>query len=195
MSSPIGHGLFGLAIGIATDRTVRQRLGWWLFLAFAACAPDLDFVPGLLAGDINRYHQMMGHSFAAALIFGVFAALIYRAWKGRWSVLVGAAGASAYASHLLMDFFTHDRREPYGQMLFWPVSHDYFIAPFYVFDGIHHGRPGDTLTAFLAELFSGANLVAVGIELIVTVPLVLAAYWWRRHQTGNKNPVATGPTD
>lgn len=192
MSSPIGHSLFGLAIGISTDKTVVKRLFWWLFLAFAACAPDLDFVPGMLAGDVNRYHQMAGHSFAAALIFGALSLLGYKLWTKRWSWLVGGTGATAYASHLLMDFFTQDRREPYGQMLFWPLSQDYFIAPFSIFDGIHHGLPGDTLTAFLAELFSGANLAAVGIELTVTVPLVLAAWWYRRRQAARNDSAGNG---
>jgi len=186
MSSPIGHGLFGLALGVATDESVSRRLGWWLFLAFAACAPDLDFLPGLLTGDINRWHQQAGHSFAAALIFGALAMMLQRLWAGRWIWLTGMVGAVAYGSHLLMDFFTHDRREPYGQMLFWPLSHEYFIAPFSIFDGIHHGRPGDTLVAFLAELFSSANLVAVGLELTATVPLLLVAWWYRRRQSAHR---------
>jgi hypothetical protein len=87
--SPIAHSLIGLAIGVAALRprgkparvTLRTRALPLLGFAALANAPDLDFVPGLLAGDLNRYHHGPSHSMLWALGFALWAGLLAR-WGG-----------------------------------------------------------------------------------------------------------------
>ena len=61
MATPVGHALAGLAIGALTarrDADARPPVGspslspgrWLLLGAVFAVAPDLDFVPGIVAG-------------------------------------------------------------------------------------------------------------------------------------------------
>ncbi len=78
--------------------------------------PDLDFVPGLLSGNINTFHQRPTHSLVAALAFGGMAALVTRWFRAR-RTQAGLRGTVIYASHLLLDFFCQDSRPPYGQPL------------------------------------------------------------------------------
>lgn len=167
-------------MGIRMDPRLTRRAGWLLFAAFAACAPDLDFLPGLLEGDLNRFHQKQGHSLGAAVIFGVLSYLFVRIWSRRWSLWAGIFGFLFFASHLLVDFFTADYRAPYGQMLFWPLSEQYFISPVAIFEGIKHGKPGDTTTAFLADLLSTANLMTIGLEVLILGPFTILALWCNR---------------
>lgn len=78
MPSPVGHVLFAFAIsGVPKSREVFTR--WWPVLAlFAAIAPDLDFLPGMLIGDPNRFHHGPTHSITAAGVFTIVLALIFR---------------------------------------------------------------------------------------------------------------------
>src|SRR6266540_3200703 len=74
MPSPIGHSIMGYIIYGSTTKPVAgkrwRRLGLYLLIANAA---DLDFLPGLLIGDPNRYHHGISHS----LGFAVLIALAY----------------------------------------------------------------------------------------------------------------------
>ncbi|MGA8262099.1 MAG: metal-dependent hydrolase [Arenicellales bacterium] len=186
MASPVGHIIIGIGLGSATSR--RRPSAWWLvFAAFAACAPDLDFLPGLLAGDVNRYHQLASHSLTAMVLFGVASGLAGGYFRGNpWRIGLGAA--LFYGSHLAVDLFTRDVRAPYGIPLFWPFYNGHFMAPWTVFGGVQHGVPGDSLRTFLGDLFSLSNLVGVGTEVAVLGPIAVLIWWWgrRRRMTASR---------
>lgn len=192
MASPVGHVVLGLAVargtgpvhaperdGIGQDiRGARVGPPWLLpaLAAFAAVAPDLDFLPGILVGDPNRYHQLQSHTIVAALAAGVTVGAGAWVFRLRSAAVLGVSVGIAYASHLLLDYFTHDPRAPFGIPLFWPLSSDHFTSPWSLFRGILHGVPGQGLTQVLGEIFSLHNLVAVGIELGATLPVLLMAH-------------------
>ena len=180
MASPLAHSLIGLALS-RTGR-VTSRVPPWLWLALAigaANAPDLDFLIGLLTGDINRFHQGVSHSFLAAILFGGALAMAARAW-GASAIRVGLRGTALYASHLLLDLFSRDNKAPFGQPLFWPVSSSEFTSGLSFFGGVRHGAPGDSLLTFLVHLFSWHNLVIMGLEVTVLAPILVFVWYMRR---------------
>ncbi len=180
MATPLGHSVLGMAAGgLACGRATK--IDWRLAGLFilAGNAPDLDFVPGLLVGDINRFHQGASHSFAAAAVFALITASLapwFRVLRPR----IIAAVFAAYVSHLIVDLFCRDARLPYGIPLLWPFDAGHFASPLTVFSGIRHGVPGDSLAVALQEILSPANLAALGMELAVMLPILIAVIYWRR---------------
>ncbi len=191
MASPIGHTIIGLGLGAGSARR-RPSPGWLLFAAFAACAPDLDFLPGLLSGDINRYHQMASHSLGAMLLFGLVCGLTGGYFRGN-ALGIGAGATLCYGSHLAVDLFTTDVRAPFGIPLFWPLYSGHFMAPWTLFGGVQHGVPGDPMGVFLRELFSWHNLVGIGTEVVVLAPIALVAWWLgKRRRASRTHPGTSG---
>ncbi|MCG6872498.1 MAG: metal-dependent hydrolase [Gammaproteobacteria bacterium] len=182
MATPVGHGLLGLALSeFARRRGEMPNWHWLVFVVFAACAPDLDFLPGLLVGDANRYHQGVSHSLLAAVLFGAVSGLV--AWRlgasGRWW---GVFAAWVYLSHLLLDLFTRDGRLPYGIPLFWPISNTTYIAPLTPFGGVRHGVPGDSVVSVLGDVFSLHNLWVLSAEALMLAPFAAVVYLWARRR-------------
>lgn len=177
MATPLGHGLIGLAMaGAGQPRSGPSPAAWSLFATVAACAPDFDFLPGLLVGDPNRYHQLGSHSLLAVALFAILAGVFARRWPGQALRMALWSGAF-YASHLVLDMLTYDGRAPYGLPLWWPVSTVHYIAPFTPLIGVRHGVPGDDLATVFANIFSTHNLTVLGTELLVVGPPALL-FWW-----------------
>ena len=175
MATPLGHALAGMAAGSLLRSHHSGHARWLAFVALAAIAPDFDFLPGILMGDVNRFHHGASHSVGAALLFGGACAL------GAWAVAarplaIGGAGAILYASHLLLDFFTVDTRLPYGQPLLWPATMEHFAMskPFLL--GIRHGSADGSVIAFLRDAFSGHNFTALAREIVLLVPVVFVTW-------------------
>lgn len=188
MATPLAHGIVGLAAGqfhgpVGWGRSWR----WYAFAIIAANAADLDFVPGLLVGDINRYHQLMSHSLIAAVVFGVLVWLFMRR-RTEAPVRLGLLSGIIYASHLLLDGFTYDGSSPVGVPLLWPFSQAYFHAPWTLFEGVGHGVPGESFTVVMAYIFSWKNLGILAFDTAVLLPILGAAWYfgqgrsrgWRR---------------
>ena len=176
MATPVAHSL----LAVSVVQGVRPGFGvahspWWLFAAFLACAPDLDFVPGVLVGDTNRFHQGASHSLAGAAAAGAIVGALAR-WLGGPAARLALLGFVSYASHLLLDLFTEDKRAPFGIPLFWPLSSEAFQAPWPIFGGVKHGVPGDSLGTVLGYIFSPANVATVALEVAILVPVLLATW-------------------
>jgi membrane-bound metal-dependent hydrolase YbcI (DUF457 family) len=141
-----------------------------LALAAAACAPDLDFIPGVLVGDPNWLHRGLSHSLAASLLFGAVAYVATRAARARGAGLFGVLMGAAYASHLILDMFSPDPLRFNGVPLFWPLSDQHFILPAQVFLDIRRDPAAD---GFLASLWDMHNLHAILREILVMGAVVL----------------------
>ncbi len=141
----------------------------------AANAADLDFIPGLLIGNINQFHQGASHSLLAAVLFGGIVTLMMRPFCAM-AVRIGMVSVGLYASHLFLDFFSRDIRAPFGQPLLWPFSSEHFISPWSIFGGVQHGVPGDDVSTFLAQLFSWHNLGVLGLEVLLLLPILLLVW-------------------
>lgn len=184
MSSPVGHSLGGyIFAGRFQSATVSSFgvIGAFIFIIFAANAPDLDFLAGAAMGDFNGYHHRESHSIMAVFLFAGLVYLIGALLKLRAGNLA-AMGALAYASHLALDFVANDNTAPFGMQLLWPFNDHFYIAPQFIFMNIEHGAMSDGMIKSLPSIFSMHNLTAIGLELAILGPLALIVYWRRKHK-------------
>jgi len=179
MPSPIGHSILAFIVtGLRPGPYGRKR--WWPALViFAGCAADLDFLPGILMGDPNRFHHGPSHSITAALVFAITVAAFARALPLRWVVLT----FFIYLSHLLGDWLAADTGAPFGIPLLWPFSSAYFISPVPIFSNFDHGGAGVGLADFIGQLFSLHNLLAIGLEIAVLGPVLWLVTRYRRRRS------------
>jgi hypothetical protein len=179
MPSPVAHGLAGLAVAsLARRRGARPataqaslttgdwrgQLFWAVALAFAANAPDLDFLPGFLIGDPNRFHHRATHTVLAVFTFGITATLIARiaglaAWR-RFGWFMGFS----YLTHIVLDVLTRGTKEPYGMEIWRPFSPEPFVPPFHLFLDI---RREGSVGSFLPSLIQRHNMEAIARELLI----------------------------
>ncbi len=170
MPTPIGHSLAGLLLSktkiFVPSRSTYKSLAVAMVLANLA---DADFVPGLLSGNPNRFHHGLTHSVGASLIVGfLFAGYFY--FRQRRFLVPFFFAASAYSSHILLDFFAVDTSMPRGIPALWPFSSEYFISPIAVFSDV---RRSASMGTFFQSLFVAHNGWTVLREIIILVPMVL----------------------
>ncbi len=72
--------------------------------------------------------------------------------------------------------------------LLWPISDQHWISPLQFFHGIKHGVPGDSFLAFIGQLFSYANLLAVGTEIIILLPIAFMSILATRNKWSLQYP-------
>lgn len=177
MASPVGHSLIAVSIVLALSERFprRQTVAWlwhrrWILLGalFLANLPDLDYVPGLVIGDLNAFHHGFTHSLGFAVAVWLLLVLAGR-WGGvgvrRWALLAGLL----LLSHLLVDVLTADGRAPYGILLFWPMSEAWIHSPFSLFPMYSKAQ--------WADLWQGQNLGSLLQEMAVSGSLLLAVWW------------------
>lgn len=140
MPSPIAH----VTIGYVVYRidAVRQppgpatRIGLfprrWLATAGLSLLPDLDAIPGVLLGDMERFHNNAAHSLTFGLLAAIFVGLIARARGDASFARWFGIAFSCYSLHILLDAFTYGR----GVMILWPFSLHRYKAPVTLFYGV-----------------------------------------------------------
>jgi len=175
MPSPIAHSILGFACGCGLLALVPRKCWALVLLAFIGlgCAPDIDYLPGLLRGDFNAWHHVYTHSMVWCLLVSAGAWLLWRAieWRASWIDLAWIL--LALGSHLLADWFTEDRSAPFGIMLAWPLSESYSTGPVALFGAMEKHT--------LWSILNWNNLQPALLELLITLPLlVLALLWWKR---------------
>ena len=182
MASPLGHALAGYAIGWLP---ARARAPWLApACALLAVAPDLDFLPGWIAGTPALYHQGPSHSIAATLLAAAACAPLLARERSDRLRCFGWLFA-AYASHLLIDWLGRDARVPLGIPLLWPFSAQHFLSPLPLLPGISHSPTGhEGRAAWVVSLLGWQNAVALLVEVALAAPLIAVA-WWRQRQRGS----------
>jgi len=162
-------------------RGAEARNPWYAFAAFAANAPDLDFLPGFLIDSPFAFHRGLSHSLFAAVIFGAIVLLLTRRQLERPWAVAGAATAG-YASHLLLDM----PQIP----VFWPMS---FNFPALSWPSLSLSLPwshNGGLTDFLGIMFSSGFAYVALIETVVFLPVVVMAWLvpkWRGAKSVSEN--------
>jgi membrane-bound metal-dependent hydrolase YbcI (DUF457 family) len=153
-----------------------------------ANAPDLDFLPGLLAGTPAAYHRGVSHTLGALAVVSVAAWIAARLLRSRVAWWWGLAAAAAYGSHLAVDWLTVDAIPPYGIRLLWPLTGAWLHAPFSLFGEIIIDPSGRT--AFLRSLLTPTALVVWGRELALAMATVAAVHTLRAARAALGVPVA-----
>jgi inner membrane protein len=134
----------------------------------AAVAPDLDLL--LRYVDGRNHHQAESHSIAVALVAGVLVALGARAAGSAHALGLGVVAALGWGSHLLLDYLGRDTHPPIGLPLLWPLDGRYFKFPWPLFLDIGRTLSWQTVRH---------NALAGAWELVLMVPILVAAWWWR----------------
>jgi inner membrane protein len=171
MPSPIGHSLLGCGFYTAFRSSNGHDLKLIGLCLFAANAADMDFVPGLLIGDPNRFHHGISHSLGVAVLFATACSAFRLMGPSFWSNV--GFFFSLYFSHVAIDYFSIDNGFPYGVMVFWPLTNEYYIAPFAFLPDI---RRSSMAGEFFESLFTLHNLWAVTVESILISPILLVIW-------------------
>jgi len=172
MATPYGHTLAGLTLlNLCYPQTAPSKGREWFvygLVALGASFPDLDFIPGLILGQVGRFHHgnfhSLGVAIGAALIAGIFIKLI----QPRSSFIkTGSFVFCLGISHLFLDYFTE---APYGFPLFWPFMETKFLSPLPIFPRV----------AWIWEdpVFWSQALFCFSVESVLLLPLWIIS--WRR---------------
>lgn len=174
MPSPLGHSVFGALCARAAGAPSTPRWAWYGFGIFAANAADLDFLAGVVVGDINRYHRSISHSIVAAVAFGVGSWIVARWWRRTREAAgtIALLGALSYVSHLVLDALSQGSRGlPSGQPLAWPITIDLIFFPWAPIPAIEHGTPGQSLASVIAATLTWHNVQMMVWELAMLAPI------------------------
>jgi inner membrane protein len=182
MPSPLGHSLMGYIICRATVRRIVVTHHWKLIAlcVFAANAPDLDFLPGLLVGDLGRYHHGPSHSIVFAVFFGILAGALFSR-----RIYAFGMGFSLYLSHVLLDYLVRDPSPPLGVPLFWPFNHEYYIASFAFYPPINY--PASLGESIVPVVFTFHNLLTLLSEVLFLLPILILVSWYKRLTVRSNN--------
>jgi membrane-bound metal-dependent hydrolase YbcI (DUF457 family) len=172
MPSPLGHALAGLTVHVLTASDSREAASRprAALIVGAALSPDLDLLGRFLDGQNHHQHEL--HSLGFALMAGILAMPIARAW-GLRAFPTGLAVFLGWSSHVLLDYLAVDTSPPIGLMALWPWSSGYYHFPHPLFLDI-----GRTL-----ELGTVVHDVwAVLREILILTPVLVLA--WRARSFG-----------
>ena len=195
MPLPLAHSLAGVAVfkGLDADGTLVawRRL---LLAVIIANVADLDLIPGIIAGEPDRFHHVgFSHSAVFAIVGGLAVGALAAAAGTRWPVvsrrLSAVTGTALMVgllllSHVVLDAFNQDFRPPAGVPMWWPFSTGHVQSyPWFVDVAKLRGK-GSPLD-FVASLLTVHNLYALLWEFLTLAPIVALVAWWRARRTGN----------
>jgi LexA-binding, inner membrane-associated putative hydrolase len=177
MPSPIGHMLAGAAVAWTADlvpgdrawRTAPAAASWYrragdgltLACGVLGALADLDLV-------VPRTHRMFTHSIGAVGVV-LLAAAVLSVAAHRPVARVAAMCATAYGSHLLLDWLAVDNFPPRGIQLWWPMTDTWYISDLDLFWQTARNN------LFASESLR-LNAIAIAGELASLVP-ILAGLW------------------
>ena len=201
MPSPFGHALAGLAVGLLADgpstaapddvpgtalpgTASSSSRAWGDWALAGSCAglavlPDLDLVLG-------PAHRTATHSVTAVALVIIMAIGVTGWVTGRPAWRTALVCGSAYGSHLLLDWLGRDPRPPYGIQAFWPMSREWFIAPWTIF-------PGTERRAIFSAHALATNLKAGLVEGALLGPLAWASGVRRRRRSRGRTSGPAAP--
>jgi len=184
MSSPIGHSLAGCIISLYKESlpgSLQFQSKSILFYLIVANAPDLDFIPGLLAGKPNLYHHGLSHSIGFGVVVSIAATWLITRNTLKKPLREFTSFFICFLSHLLLDLFSMDGRPPLGIPIFWPFSNIYYMIP--ILPPVKHSHSYATIGQFLTDLFSLHNLYVAGLEILLSFPFLLILIWQKNRKS------------
>lgn len=161
MATPIAHSLLGLTLYLLFTQSPLKKEEWrWLaFAILFSCAPDLDFIPGALFGDMNTFHRGFSHSVGGCFIFSLLFCILLKKRCDFTTFKFFCFLMALYGSHLIVDFFTRDTWAPHGAQFLRPFSEAFFKSPVDLF--LDANRTPWT------KAFSLHNLITYFSELLI----------------------------
>ncbi len=165
MPSPIAHTLAGQLVAEACGARVGRRR--WLstaVVALVANLPDIDWIPGYLAGIPSAYHHYWTHSVAAALAVAALAGGIARC-RGLRAVPAATTFGAVYLSHVVLDFLMSDVQ------LLWPLSDEFVRFAWPLLPALDLPPTSD---GFFMRVLTWRNALVVAWEVVVFLPPLVA---------------------
>lgn len=154
MSLPILHSFAGYGVHcIGGGKSSRHPYLFMLYCMVLGNLPDLDFVPGVLAGNASLYHRTFSHSLTACVLIAILGGMAWKRWGGLNFIKAALLTFFAYGSHLVLDL---TNTAPKGLQLFWPFSRQTVYGPYVDFTLSIHDHPLELATGFWS--FLGALL-------------------------------------
>ena len=180
MPSPVAHSLAGYLIYSAVPKHVSHvELGKLLLYCLCTLLPDLDFIPGFLLGNPNKYHHGLSHSLGFATAFALLVSFTFYFFRSRSFLSGFMIFFSLYFSHVILDIFSQDTTSPYGVPALWPLTNTYYISPVPIFLDIQKDSVSET---FITSLLTFHNLLAMVVEVVVFLPLLAFMSYIRRRR-------------
>lgn len=166
MPSPIVHAAAGYAVyrqhGKRQPEVQRKTERCLPFIVvMAALAPDLDFLAGVIHGQIRRFHNQGSHSIFTGIGFSFLVGLAGRL-SGREFKVWMLPALAAFESHIILDFFSGGLR---GMMLLWPFSRKRYKFPLKLFYGVKWDRRLVSL-AHLWTIFTEFAFLLMGLLVV-----------------------------
>jgi inner membrane protein len=177
MPSPVGHLLGGAAVYLAGTTSERRSRILLAITLVGSVAPDLDFLPGIVIGDMRAFHHGISHSVVFALLFGGLVLVVARFLTSENAPHVSLLATLAYTSHVLLDLVSVNEGTR-GVPLLWPLSDEELGFPLQVFG---HFRYGD-ITEGIWSVVRWVNVGPLLRELAVLGALVIVLS--RKEQIG-----------
>lgn len=159
-----------LVAGVPSDGTAARpaRIREAFVFACLGALPDLDLLVGAHSGPT--------HSIGAAVLVGAAAlAARFRSGRPRATIIIAAACAAAYGSHVLLDWLSIDNSAPIGIMALWPIDRAYYESSLHVFMAISRRY-------YQGWAFVRQNALAVAREIAILVPLLSIVMIFRKRR-------------
>jgi membrane-bound metal-dependent hydrolase YbcI (DUF457 family) len=177
MPSPVGHLLAGAAVYLAATPHARRSHVVLVVVLLGSIAPDFDFLPGILLGDMRTFHHGITHSLAFALLFGSLMLLVARHRVGDGAARVWLLAALAYGVHVLLDYVAVNEGTR-GVPLLWPLSSEQLGFSLRLFGHFQYGDISDGIWSVVRW----DNVWPLICEVVVLGTLLMIV--WRRAQIG-----------
>ena len=152
-------------------KALWEQRAYFLVILLMANLPDIDYVPGVLMGEINAFHHWYTHTLGWVAAVALASWVLW--WKTKrvgWSVL--AVLFAALATHLVADLFSGDGNPPYGIMALWPLTENFYISSTSVFWSLRKATWND--------VFQWYNIRAALYEALVILPVLVAVLLFKR---------------
>jgi membrane-bound metal-dependent hydrolase YbcI (DUF457 family) len=175
MPFPVLHSFAGYSVSRLASPS--RHLPDWKVMAgcvFLANLADLDFIPGLIAGQGDLHHHGISHSFGAAFLVALAIAAVLKAWKKTGFLKSFWVGFLAYVTHILLDFYNGSWK---GMPLFWPLSGLRFSSPV-TFLSVGEIAPLDQggFGAFVRHFLQAACWRQLAFEVLLVI-LICSMTW------------------
>ena len=181
MPSPVGHVLAGAAVYLAGARNGSRSKLVLVLTLLASIAPDLDFLPGILIGQMGAFHHGISHSVPFAILFGVMVFFFVRRIDETIAFRASMLATGAYVTHVMLDFVGVSEGTR-GVPILWPLSHERLGFGLNLFG---HFRWGDIRDG-LGTIIRWENLLPVLREILIVGSVVLLLFY-RERRIGDKS--------
>ena len=190
MPTPVAHCIFGLIISSTSSygKIFKNKFLNFFLIIFVTVAPDFDFIPGIFAGFLFKYHHGISHSFFFGIVFSFLLSFIIYLFQKRYLFSRTFLFAVIYSFHVILDLFVYDdgKLNGLGMPVFFPFNSDRYISSVVLF----HGELFDKGKLTVESFFRYSNFILLVTEvfsgLLFGILLITALYFLK-----NKNFLKT----